>query len=166
MGTSITYGADSGIASLKWPAINFALLFGFILWKIRVPLKNYFMENHQATKQLYHLARERDKEAKIKLEMYQKKMDEVDVDCEKILEQGKASVESFSHNYRQELTHKKERFKTEEEQKIKQHQLQAQQKLKEILVSNIIAKVEEKIRSEGKLKGQVTKKLLSQLDGL
>ena len=72
---SCAYGAGKGgIGDLKWPFINFALLFGFIIWKVKDPLREAFKKNYEDTKQLYNLAHERDKEAQIKLKMYREKM--------------------------------------------------------------------------------------------
>ena len=70
------------------------------------------------------------------------------------------AVNSFKENYQRECVAKRERFKVEEEGKIKQYKLQGQRKLKEVVVEKIVARVEEKVKGKHSLKNKISKKTL------
>jgi F0F1-type ATP synthase membrane subunit b/b' len=54
------------IFDLKWPFVNFIMLFSFLFWKIRTPVKNKFDQYASDIKEFYRHAEERIKEANFK----------------------------------------------------------------------------------------------------
>ena len=66
-------GGEPSVFDLKWPAINFIILFSFVFFKFKNPLSNLYKEKALSVKESYLNAEEAFKQANLKLEMYKKK---------------------------------------------------------------------------------------------
>ena len=73
LATSSLYAGGNGethLSDLMRPAINFLILAGFLVFKLRNPVKEMFDKNALLVKETYDFAEGKNKEAEIKLKMY------------------------------------------------------------------------------------------------
>ena len=75
--------------------VNFGLVFGFMLWKIKKPVSEMFTKNSRDVSSLFQVAEQKDKEAQIKLETYERKLASVAAEKGKILENAQAEASAF-----------------------------------------------------------------------
>ena len=156
----------ASVGSLKWPLVNFVILFGFIIWKVRKPLREFFTKNHHEIQGRYTLAQEKEMEAKIKLEMYQKKVDEVEEECERILRVANSKGQLFADEYRKEILLREKKMREDGIRKIEGEKGQILGKLRNTLVETIVNLTKKKFDRDNHMKRKINQRLLELLKNL
>lgn len=166
LNTASVYAAGKGggsIADLGWPAVNFVILLSGLLYAVKKPLREMFDKNAEDVTNLYEYADKRDKEAKIKLEMYQKKMENLEGEKAKIVKNAEDEAQAFIKRAEQESHEYLQRLERDSESKILHEKKTLEDKLKEDLVSEVIEKAKAKISGDSELNKKATHKLISQI---
>ena len=151
------------VADLGWPALNFIILLSGLLYFVKKPLREMFDKNAEEVTNLYEYADKRDKEAKIKLEMYQKKMENLEGEKAKIVKNAEDEAHSFIKRAEQESQEYLQRLERDSESKIQHEKKTLEDQLKEDLVSEVIEKAKAKISGDADLNKKATNKLISQI---
>ena len=89
-------GHSPSIADLIWPMFNIIVLFSFMVWKLRSPTIKFFKEKSEEIKHLFDYAEEKNKEADIKLEMYESKIKSLSNDITQIKEKADIDLKNFA----------------------------------------------------------------------
>jgi F-type H+-transporting ATPase subunit b len=100
--TTEAFAASKGtgtLVDLTYPTINFILLFGTLGIMLRKPVKAMFDKNAEDVTSLFGLAEEKNKEAQIRLDEYNKKMANLDSEKNKILKEAEQNANSFSKEH-------------------------------------------------------------------
>ena len=63
-------GGGGHISDLLYPAVNFFLFFGFLVWKIKKPLSEMFTEKSKEVEDFYSFADKKNKEAEMGYEEF------------------------------------------------------------------------------------------------
>lgn len=151
------------IADLKWGAFNFVLLFGFLGFKLKKPLKDMFDKNAEEVTSLYSYAEKKDKEAQIRLDECKKKVANLENEKKKIIKDAEVSAEDFSKQHTSDTDDLIKAFRVDADARIEGEKAQMAKNLNASLLDEVINKVKASVNSNSDLKDKATKKLLSQI---
>ncbi|EQC43258.1 ATP synthase F0 subunit B [Bacteriovorax sp. Seq25_V] len=151
------------LSDLIVPAVNFAIVFGFIGWKLKAPLKKMFDDNSVKVKELVELASERDREAQIKLDTYEKKISHLDSEVKAIIENAHKDSEAFEANYVKEVKETIAKLTNDSAHKIESEKNAMIKMLNETLLDEVIAKAKSKIVADTNINKKTTENILSKL---
>jgi len=155
-------GASHGhITDLIAPAVNFFLLFGFIAFKMKKPLSDMFTKKATDVQELYDEAEEKNKEAQIKLDMYEKKMDQIESEKGEILKAAQRDSMDFEKTSQRETEAVIEKMKKDTDLKIESEKKQMIKTLSMGLIDQVINKAKESIKSDSALQAKVSGRLLA-----
>lgn len=156
-------GGHGSVTDLIWPAVNFSLLVGGIIVWQKNNIKEMFDKNAEDVKNLFEYAEKKDKEANIKLEMFKKKMDNLESEKNKIKENAEKEAKDFISNAEKEAQEYIARLERDTDSKIKHEKTSLENSLKEDLVNAVISEAKNKISSNKDLNNKATNKLISQI---
>ncbi len=156
-------GGTGTIMDLRFPAINFILLFGTLGFILRKPLKEMFDKNAEDVTSLFGLAEEKDKEAQIRLEEYKRKLDNLESEKNKIIAEAEQSADNFSKTHAAETDELIVRLHSDAKGRVEGESAQMNRNLSATLLDEVINKVKEKINGDKGLQDKATKKLVSQI---
>jgi F-type H+-transporting ATPase subunit b len=162
-GTAFAAGGEGSITDLIVPAGNFLIVFGFIAFKMKGPVKRMFDENAVKVKELVELAQERDKEAQIKLDMYEKKMNGVDSEVSTIIENAHKDSQNFEKTYLNEVEETMAKISKDTDLKLESEKNNMIKMLNSSLLDEVIAKAKTKLTSDSSLGKKTTDNILSKL---
>lgn len=164
--SSNAYAAGAGgghISDLMFPAINFFLLFGFIFIKMRKPISDAFTRNSEEVENLYIMAEEKSKEAQIKLDEYTKKLESLDSEMSRIIQNAEEDGTKFDSAQKAETHSSIERMKRDAANKIESEKNEMVRQLNSSLLDEVISKTKTEINGNNEYKTKATKKLLSDI---
>lgn len=159
------FAAGSGhVTDLIYPGINFVILFGFLwFWKLKGALNSLFENNAKEIEELYNSSEEKIKEATLKLDMYEKKMSNLDHECTKVVADSESELKQFQT---QAQSQTEQKIKKLEEEYVVRAEYERKNMIKEV-VANFFNDVLEKTRSDIKkdknTQAKASSKLLSQI---
>ncbi|WP_372653556.1 hypothetical protein [Halobacteriovorax sp.] len=158
-------GAAHGghISELMLPAWNFIPLVIVMIVLLRKPVSAAFTKNAEDVEALYNVAEQKDKEAQIKLDMYEKKMNSLKAESEKIMKETKEQVGNFEKESAEETVAMIEKLNTDADQKVNYEKNQAVKAINASLVDEVIAKAKSKINENKEYKDKVTSNLVSEI---
>lgn len=162
--SALAAGKGTGtVMDLKWPAVNFFFLFGFLIWKLKKPLSEMFDKNAADVSQLYEVAEEKSKEAQIKFDMYQKKMSQVTGDYQRVIDESLADADLFAQRKKEEMDGLISKLEKDSEDKLEFEKKTMVRELEMSLVDTVISKAKNTISSDKITQRKITDKLVSQL---
>ena len=156
-------GGDGSVLDLKWSFLNLVILLAFVVWKAKKPLSEIFDKNSRDVEYLYNVAQEKEKESRIKYEMYQKKMEWADEECEGILEKFHGRRTDFAKEHRKKGDIFVEKMKKERDSRVAVEKKRMLKEIEGTLMADIIFRVRRQIKENHDLKSRVTKGLLSKI---
>lgn len=151
------------IADLKYNAINFVLLFGFLGWKLKKPVKEMFDKNAEDVTSLFGLAEEKDKEAQIRLDEYTRKLNSLESDKKNIMTETEQNAATFSKTHTTDTDDLINGLHTDAKSRAEGEKALMARNLNSTLLDEVINKVKEKVRGDKSLQDKATKKLVSQI---
>ena len=146
--SSNAYAAGAGgghISDLMFPAINFFLLFGFIFIKLRKPISEAFTRNSEEVENLYNMAEEKSKEAQIKLDEYTKKLESLDSEMSRIIQNAEEDGTKFDAVQKAETHSSIERMKRDAANKIESEKNEMVRQLNSSLLDEVISKAKQRL---------------------
>lgn len=167
--TSVAYAAPAdpnhvpSIKDLLYPAINFAVLAGFVIWKFKKPLKDMFDKNADDVVSMMNSAEAKAKDAKAKLATLEAKLAGIENEISKIQADYHADLASFTSNQTEETKNLIARSKRDSEAKLSGEKKNLVESLNEELLDAVIAKTKTTINANANLKANATKNIVSEL---
>lgn len=161
--------ADSGvhhepsIKDLMYPAINFVVLAGFLIWKLRNPMKEMFNKQASEVESLMNSAAKKNKDAEGRLKTLQAKMSNLDAEMAKIQKDYESDVANFTATTTTETKAIIARTQRDLISKLDGEKNELVEKLNEELLNNVIAKTKQTINGNADMKNRVTTKIVSEL---
>lgn len=161
-------GSDSGdhspsISDLLWPTFNIVVLFSFMVWKLKTPTINFFKEKSEEVKHLFDYAEEKNKEADIKLEMYESKIKSLSSDITQIKEKADIDLKNFAKAREQETEKQLKKLELDSKDKLESEQNSAIKEMSNELLNSIVIKTKTKITSDKSLQDKAVTKIMSNL---
>lgn len=156
-------GSHGHISDLILPAWNFVPLFIVMLLLLKKPISEGFTKNATDVESLYNLAEEKDKEAQIKLDMYEKKMNSLKVETERLMTEAKADADKISSETEKETASLVEKMNKDSVSKVAYEKSQAVRNINATLVDEVVAKAKSKINENKDFKDKATRKLVAEI---
>jgi F-type H+-transporting ATPase subunit b len=156
-------GGHGSISDLILPAWNFVPLFVVLVILLRKPISAGFTKNAEDVESLYNMAEEKDKEAQIKLDMYEKKMNSLKVETERLMSEAKTDAEKIAASTLEETKSIIEKMEKDAVAKVAYEKDQALRGINASLVDEVIAKAKNKINENKDFKDKATKKLVAEI---
>ncbi|OFZ14214.1 MAG: hypothetical protein A2X86_05005 [Bdellovibrionales bacterium GWA2_49_15] len=145
---------------LIWPAVNVILLFLFLFYKLKGPIRKIFQDKKANILSLFNHAAEKHKDAEMKLDMYEAKLNSIEEQSKKVFDDAKIDILKFEHDTQEESTKLLERLNREAKDKIEHEQQQIVHSIGAELLASVIAKTKHKISQSAELKSNLAASLL------
>ena len=152
-----------GPAALIWPAINFIMVFGFIIWKIKKPLSKWFDTQALKVKDAHEQAQLKEKEANIKWDMYKKRLANLSTEALSIAQTSEKDLKGFEQRQKLETKGKIERLQVDAQNMIQHEKNKVLNRINEEIVNEIIGKARLQISSDGEIRRKVSSKMMQQI---
>ena len=156
-------GHHAGIDTLLWPVINFSVLFGFLFWKLKTPMSEYFKNLSKTTKAAMDDADAKSKEAKLKFEANQKKLDQLESEVDKINRAGDEEIRKFEDSFMADLKIKAENNLVDAGKRLELEKQVALNQLGEKVLGEIISQTKTNINSDTSNKSKAEKTVIERL---
>lgn len=154
---------EPSIADLTYPAINFAVLAGFLFWKLKKPVVEMFNKKEAEVRSLMSSAEEKSKAAKERLGALEAKMKNLDSEISKIKSDYESDANNFAKTQAEETQATIARVKRDFENKIEGERNGMVEELNQDLISKVIEQTQATIKGNADLKNRATSKIVSEL---
>ncbi|MBY0413425.1 MAG: hypothetical protein K2Q18_04640 [Bdellovibrionales bacterium] len=163
------FAAESGahhepsIKDLLAPTVNFVVLLGFLIWKLKTPTKEMFDKKATEVQSLMNSAAQKNKDAEERLKGLQTKMANLGSELSKIQKDYESDVLNFTKTQSEETQSTITRTKRDFENKLEGEKNDLVEKLNEDLLNSVIAKAQQTISANSDMKNRATSKIVSEL---
>jgi F-type H+-transporting ATPase subunit b len=164
-----TVGAATGahhepsIRDLLYPAINFVVLVGGLVYLLKAKTSAMFTKQAADITSLMNSAAQKNKDAQERLKTLQGKMSNLPSEVSKIQKDYENDVVAFSAAQAAETATIISRTKRDLENKIEGEKNELTVKLNEELLNSVIAKTQQTINGSNDMKNRATSKIVSEL---
>ena len=155
---------SASVFDLKWGAVNFLLLAGFLIWKLKKPLAASFANYSEEVKSLYNHAQEKYKEADLKLKMYEEKLSNVEGQSQKILSESNELLQKIENDIKNETANELKKLEVETKDKIESEKTQLITGVNNELLESVLTNVKTKLNSDTSLSQKINHKMISSLN--
>ncbi len=156
-------GGHGSPVDLIPPFLNFAVLFGFLGYKLTPVFRKHFTSKHKEVKETAERAQTLKHEAEMKLEQQEKKNQTLSKTIEEIKTQAQKEIEKYKAEKAKENEERIAKLKEDAESKIEMQKHEYITALNSELVDLIVSKAKSTVKSEGGLKSNVESKLMQGL---
>ena len=167
LGTTSAFAAGNGghgsAADLIAPAVNVALLAGFLVWKLKKPLNEMFTKKSEDVTNTLERASLKSKEAQMMLENEQRKISNLSAEMKNLTDQSEADVKAFEKNLSRETEEKIQKMKADATLKISADKKAVMDELSAELLNEVISKTKTTIKANKEYQSKASNKLLQGL---
>lgn len=156
-------GGHGSAADLVAPAVNVALLGGFLFWKLKGPLKTFFINKSEEVTNTLERAGIKAKEAQMMLDNEQRKISGLDNEIKTMKQQSANDVASFEKKLARETEEKTQKLKVDATSKIQADKKSVMDELNAELLNQVIAKTKSTIKGNKDYSSKASSKLLQGL---
>lgn len=156
-------GGHGSVTDLIAPLVNVLLLGGFLVWKLKKPLSDYFTKQADEISNTLERASLKSKEAEVMLQAQVKKMANVDSEAKEIVKQAQSDVKTFEKSYTREMEEKAGKLKIDATAKIEAERKLLINQLNSQLLDQVIAKAKTSIKSNKAQQSQISNKMLGEM---
>lgn len=156
-------GGHGSITDLIAPAINVGILLGVLAWKLKGPLRNYFVGKSTEVANTLERANLKSKEAQIMLDSESRKLATLDNEIKSIHQQSENEVLVFEKNLSKETEDKTHKLKADANSKIQADKKAVMDSLNAELLNQVISKTKTTIKTNKDYQNKVSTKLLQGL---
>jgi F0F1-type ATP synthase membrane subunit b/b' len=146
------------------PAFNFIVLFGFLLFKIKKPLKQHFEMKAKKVSEILDRAQVKSKEAQVLFDLNTKKMKEVDQEVVNIQKSAEEDERKFALECEKEAKEKTEKIKHEAIGRVEAEKRALINQLNKELVDDVILKSKKMITTDSNIKKDLTSKVVKEIN--
>lgn len=148
---------------LKWQVVNFAILFVGLAYLTRKKIAAHFDNYSSEVEKLINYAQDKDREAQIKLEMFQKKIETFEQQKQKIDQDTKQDLEKYEAQTQLDFKNETNRVMRDAENKLETEKKLILSQLYTELVQKVVENTKEKFVNDKVLKEKATDKIISQI---
>lgn len=156
-------GHHGHISDLIAPAVNVAILVGFLVWKLKAPLRKHFQDMASSVSNSIERASLKSQEAKIMLETEEKKIANLTNEVKGIHSQAEADVAHYERTLSKETEDKTHKLKTDATMKIQAEKKAMVDSLNAELLDQVVNKAKSTIKGNKDYQNKVSSKLLGGL---
>jgi F0F1-type ATP synthase membrane subunit b/b' len=151
------------VTDLLAPAVNVAILAGFLIWKLKTPMSKHFSDMADNVSNTLERASLKSKEAKMMLENEERKIANLTNEVKGIHNQAEADVSTFEQHLSQETEDKTHKLKIDANHKIAADKKAMVDSLNAELLDQVVNKAKMTIKSNKDYQSKVSSKLLGGL---
>ncbi len=126
--------------------LNFALFFGFLIWKLRPMLSNALVNRRASMADQLEEAKRKQAEAEAKAAEFAKKLENLEQEVHRIVQSYEAQAEADVERMREETEKAIQRLARDNENSIKQEVLKAEQAIRESAVTATLQAAERLVK--------------------
>ena len=152
---------EPSILDLKYPALNFVILVGFIVYKAKGPLAEMFNKKSEDVKSLMDSAAKQAKDANQKLQELETKIKNLDSESVKISSDYEKDAVNFAKLQSEETATTIARMKRDIESKLEGEKNELNDSLSHDLLSQVVAKTQNAIGTSAELKNKATTNIIA-----
>lgn len=156
-------GGHGSPADLIAPAVNVALLGGFLIWKLKGPLSSYFTNLSKNVSDTIERASIKSQEAAMMLETEQRKQNNLANEVESIKKQATADAQAYDKKLAEETENKIHKLKADASLKINAEKKAAVDALNNQLLEQVIAEAKTTIKTNKDYQNKASSKLIQGL---
>lgn len=156
-------GHHASITDLIAPAVNVAILFGVLVWKLKGPLHNFFVGKAEEVANTLERASLKSKEAQMMLDGETRKMANLQTELKNIQSQSENDILVFEKNLSKETEDKTTKLKADANSKIQADKKALMDELNAELLNEVIKKTKSTIKTNKDYQNKVSSKLLQGL---
>ncbi len=156
-------GGHGSVSDLLAPLVNVMLLGGFLCWKLKKPLSDYFTKQADEISNTLERASLKSKEAEVMLQAQIKKMTNVENETKEIIKQAQVDVKNFEKIYSREIEEKAGKLKVDATAKIEAERKLLINQLNAKLLDEVIAKAKSSIKSDKAHQSKVSSKMFGEM---
>ena len=145
------------------PTFNFVILFGFLLYKIKAPMKSFFDTKSKKISEILDRAQVKSKEAQVLFDLNTRKVKEADHDAANILKAAEEDAKKFAQDCDREAKDKTEKLKSEAFNRVEAEKKVMINQLNKELVDEVILKSKKIIATDNKVKTDLTTKAVKEI---
>jgi F-type H+-transporting ATPase subunit b len=154
---------EPSIKDLFYPTINFVVLVGFMIWKLKKPMADMFNKNALDIESLMTSASKKNKDAEERLKDLNAKMANLPIEISKIQKDYANDITNFIKIQAEETQGVIARTKRDFENKLDGERNELIEKLNEDLINNVVAKTQKAINESSEMKKRATSNIVSEL---
>ena len=154
---------EPSIKELMYPAINFAVLVGFLVWKLKKPMSEMFKKQASEIEGMMSSAAQKNKDAEERLKNLNAKMANLNAELSKIQSDYESDVATFTNTQAIETQETITRTHRDLEKKLEGEKKELLEKINEELLNSVIAKTQQTISSNSDMKNRATSNIVSGL---
>jgi F0F1-type ATP synthase membrane subunit b/b' len=151
------------VSDLVAPAVNFFILTGFLILKLKGPMANMFTKKAETIAETLERASVKSKEAQVMLETQNKKLNNLESEIKLINDLGAKEVKNFSVKYGEEIIYKSEKLKVDAAAKIEAERKALLEKVNTKLIDGVITKTAAIVKANNELRSKVNNKMVQEI---
>lgn len=156
-------GHHGSATDLIAPAVNVAILVGFLVWKLKKPLNDMFTKKSEDITNTLERASLKSKEAQMMLENEQRKINNLSTEMKNLSDQSEADVKAYEKSLSRETEEKIQKMKADATSKIAADKKAIMDELNAELLNQVIAKTKSTIKTNKDFQSKASNKLLQGL---
>lgn len=160
---SASEGHDVSATDLIAPAVNVLILAGFLVWKLKGPLKSHFTQKSTDVENQMNSAKIKAEEAEALIKREENNMKNLDSTIVEMKEMTQKEISDFEQSYQTETKAKIEKLSLDAEARIEAEKTAELNSLSEELINEVVLKAKDLVKNDPSKSKQVTDKLLQSL---
>lgn len=152
-----------GMGSLIAPAFNFVVLFGFILYKSKAPMKKAFEQKAKKISEVLDRAGVKAKEAQVLLDLNNKKLSDVDHEAATIMKNTEEDVKRLALDSERDIKDKTEKMKSEAIARVEAEKKNMISELNKELINDVMKKTKALITSNSAVQKSLNQKMAQEI---
>jgi len=165
MASGDAHGAHhASITDLLAPAVNVAIILAFMVWKLKKPLSEMFTKKAEEVVSTIERASIKSKEAQVRLEAQQKKMNNIEKEISDIDAQNENDLKAFEKSLAHEVEEKTRKLKTDANLKIEANKKAMLEELNSEILDKVISQTKSTITTNKDFQNKASNKLLQGLN--
>ena len=157
----LALGPGGQVGDLLWPTLNLTLLLFLLRGKVLGALAGHLASHGKEVEELYDFAEKKDKEAQIRLEIYQKKMAHLDTETERRREKARREEEYVEKETQDQTKARLSQLEEKSRERILREKKALLLELRDDLVAHIVREVKGRISSDKASRVQIDGALLA-----
>ncbi len=154
---------EPSVFDLKYSALNFVVLFGFLIWKLKKPLSDMFDKKSEDIKTLMNSAEKQSKDAQERLMQFSTKIKNLDSEIVQINADYESDAINFSKLHKEETETTIARMKRDLLNKLEGEKKELLDELNHEVVSKVVLKAKSDIEKNNELRKNATQKIITEL---
>jgi F0F1-type ATP synthase membrane subunit b/b' len=154
---------EPSIFDLKYPTLNFIVLFGLLGWKLKKPLSAMFDKKADDIKTLMNSAEKQSKDAEERLNQFTSKIKNLESEIIQINADYDNDTVSFAKIHQDETQTSIARMQRDIQNKLESEKKEMLDELNHEMVSQVVAKAKNQIETNSDFKNKATLKIMNEL---